>query len=168
MRNHFASVVALAALLGVGSAWADVPPPGAWGCRTAAAGDACQMDVNGQPSGVWGICIKSKCGSWVACTDPAAAAAAECADGAASIRPGYGQVYSDCLLCNPEAGTPPTGVAGGASASSTGGDSVDSAAARPARTLECGCSEDGSPTVTAGKKRVISGTKRAARPLPPS
>jgi hypothetical protein len=124
MRIRWTWPVTLAALLNAGLARADVPLPGAWGCTTASAGDACQMDLNGQPTGVWGICIQSKCGGWVVCTDPAAAAAVECADGAASIRPGYGQVYRDCLLCNPEAGTPSTG---GTSSSSTGGDSADSA-----------------------------------------
>jgi hypothetical protein len=63
------------------------------------------MDVNGAPTGVWGTCLVSQCGTKVPCTD--AGGPPECADGGLPGFPGYGLAYNDCLLCNPDAGVPP-------------------------------------------------------------
>jgi len=107
MKIHWTWSVAwaLAVVAGAPRAWADVAPPGLFECSTASAGAACQMQTAGTPVG--GTCLVSKCGSKVACTDAAAANPPECADGGMPGFPGYGLVYNDCLLCNPDAGVPP-------------------------------------------------------------
>jgi hypothetical protein len=75
---------------------ADVPPPGLQGCLNKAAGDACDMDALGQPTGQTGVCAMTLgCGSWVACGPDASIPV--CPD--AGVRPGYVYQQSPCLLC---------------------------------------------------------------------
>jgi MYXO-CTERM domain-containing protein len=107
MKIHWTWPVAcaLAVVAGAPRARADVAPPGLFECSTASAGAACQMQTAGTPVG--GTCLVSKCASKVACTDAAATDPPECADGGIPGFPGYGLVYNDCLLCNPDAGVPP-------------------------------------------------------------
>jgi hypothetical protein len=61
---------------------------------------------------VGGTCLVTKCAGKAPCQD-AATDPPECADGGLPGFPGYGLVYNDCLLCNPEAGVPPAAADAG-------------------------------------------------------
>jgi hypothetical protein len=109
--NHCTRAIAVtfALVLAAPRARADVAPPGFMECMGADAGVGCRMTQSGNAVG--GTCLVSKCAGKAPCTD-AATDLPGCADGGLPGFPGYGLVYSDCLLCNPEAGVPPTPDAG--------------------------------------------------------
>src|SRR5262245_46481644 len=62
VRFSFLGALSLTALLGAASAArADVPPPDTEGCRMAALGDACVLDVDRSSGVKKGVCGKSTC-----------------------------------------------------------------------------------------------------------
>ena len=102
---------------------ADIPPPGALACRTAQAGDTCEVDVRGMGTGEWGVCVQtSECGRWLPCEEPSVANLPDCVD---DVYNGYARAAEDCLICKTDAGT-----AGSASPDPSAGGSTPAGSAK--------------------------------------